>query len=71
MDKLLTKLELRGLNLTGRLRGGLHRKACGGHADVYLGCLDDGTPVALKRSRFAHDGTFVQQALAKVVFSWT
>lgn len=68
MNKLLVKLESRGLNLTGKLRGELQRRACGGCADVFLGSLDDGTPIAVKRARFAHDGSFVKEALTKVIF---
>ena len=69
MEKLLKKMETLGLNLTGRLIIETDPKAYGGHADVYLGHLEDGTLVAVKRSRFAHDGQSKRHKLSKVRFS--
>lgn len=66
MDKLLNKMKLRSLDCTGKLRSDLQRKACGGHADVFLGYLEDGMVVAIKRARFIHDGASIKQIFFKV-----
>lgn len=66
MYKLLSKMHQRGLDYTRRLHGNLRRKACGGHADVYLGYLCDGMAIAVKRARFMHDGASIRQAISKV-----
>lgn len=66
MDKLLAKMEQHGLDLTGKLRRGLRRKACGGYADVYIGFLEDGTEVAVKHARFVRDDLLIRRAVCKV-----
>ena len=66
MNKLLAKMHQRGMDLTEKLCGDLQGKASGGFADVYLGFLEDGTAVAVKRARFWHDHPFGRQELCKV-----
>ena len=66
MHKLLAKLEERGLNLAGKLRGSPKLKATGGCADVYLGFLEDGTAVAIKRPRQVLDDVLKRRKLSKV-----
>lgn len=64
------RLTLRfSMDLTGKLRGELHRKACGSVADVFHGFLEDGTTVAVKRARFMHDSTLMRQEFGKVRYS--
>lgn len=65
MGKLLAKMQQRGMDLTEKLCGDLQGKASGGFADVYLGFLEDGTAVAVKRARFKHDHPLDRQELCK------
>lgn len=51
MGKLLEKMKGDGFDLSGQLSGKLEWKDGGGHADVYLGRLIDGTAVAVKQPR--------------------
>ncbi|THH03007.1 hypothetical protein EW145_g6609 [Phellinidium pouzarii] len=71
LERLL--LELADLDLTGRLKPGMHLKASGGYADVYLGTLSDGTSVSIKRVRvfLQGDGRKFAKKAARELRIWS
>lgn len=54
------------LNLTHKLRDGPELRSVGGYADLYSGCLEDGTLVAIKRTRFAQNDALTRDRISLV-----